>query len=45
MYLLPIGCLVIVDDQADPCCVISKLNDGFGVVLSFEGTLVLNDEL
>ena len=30
--LLPIGCLVVVGDQAYHCCAISKLNDGFGVV-------------
>jgi hypothetical protein len=27
--LLPIGCLIVVGDQAY-CCVISKLNDGVG---------------
>ena len=26
--VLPIGCLIIVGDQAYHCCVISKLNDG-----------------
>ena len=30
--LLPIGCSVIVGDQVYHCCVIRKLNDGFGVV-------------
>ena len=30
--LLPIGCLIVVSDQAYHCCVISKLNDGVGVV-------------
>ena len=30
--LLPIGCLIIVGDQAYHCCVISKLNDGVGGV-------------
>ena len=30
--LLPIGCLFDVGDQAYHCCVISKLNDGVGVV-------------
>ena len=30
--LLPIGCLVAVDDQAYHCCVVCKLNDGVGVV-------------
>jgi hypothetical protein len=30
--LLPIGCLIIVGDQAYHCCVVSKLNDGVGVV-------------
>ena len=30
--LLPIGCLVVGDDQAYHCCVVSKLNDGVGVV-------------
>ena len=29
--LLPIGCLVVVDDHAYHCCVIGKLDDG-GVV-------------
>ena len=28
----PIGCLVIVGDQAYHCCVMGKLNDGVGVV-------------
>ena len=26
--LLPIGCLIVVSDQAYHCCVIGKLNDG-----------------
>ena len=30
--LLPIGCLIVVGDQAYHCCVICKLNDGVGVV-------------
>ena len=30
--LIPIGCLVVVGDQAYHCCVFSKLNDGVGVV-------------
>ena len=30
---LPIGCLIVVGDQAYHCCVASKLNDGVGVVL------------
>ena len=30
--LLPIGCLIVVGDQAYHCCVVSKLNDGVGVV-------------
>ena len=30
--LLPVGCLVVVDDQAYHCCVIGKLDDGFRVV-------------
>ena len=30
--LLPIGCLIVIDDQAYHCCVISKLNDGVGVL-------------
>ena len=30
--LLPIGCLVVVVDQAYHCCVIGKLNDGVGAV-------------
>ena len=30
--LLPIGCLIVVGDQAYHCCVIGKLNDGVGVV-------------
>ena len=30
--LLPIGCFAIVGDQAYHCCVVSKLNDGVGVV-------------
>ena len=31
--LLPIGCLIVVGDQAYHCCVISELNDGVRVVL------------
>jgi hypothetical protein len=31
--LLPIGCLIVVGDQPYHFCVISKLNDGVGVVL------------
>ena len=30
--LLPIGCLVVVGDQAYHCCVICKHNDAVGVV-------------
>ena len=30
--LLPIGCLIVVGDQANHCCVIDKLNDCVGVV-------------
>ena len=30
--LLPIGCLIVVGDQAYHCCVVSKLNVGVGVV-------------
>ena len=30
--ILPIGCLIVVGDQAYNCCVICKLNDGVGVV-------------
>ena len=30
--LLPIGCLVVVGDQAYHCCVIGKFNGGVGVV-------------
>jgi hypothetical protein len=30
--LIPIGCLIADGDQSYHCCVISKLNDGFGVV-------------
>ena len=29
---LPIGCLIVLGDQAYHCCVVSKLNDGVGVV-------------
>ena len=32
-HLLPIGCLIIVGDQAYHCCIVSKLKDGVGVVL------------
>jgi hypothetical protein len=31
--LLPIGCLIIIGDQAYHFCVVCKLNDGVGVVL------------
>ena len=30
---LPIGCLIVVSDQAYHCCVVGKLNDGEEVVL------------
>ena len=30
--LLPLGCLIVVGDQAYHCCVICKLNDGAGLV-------------
>ena len=30
--LLPIGCVIVVGVQAYHCCVVSKLNDGVGVV-------------
>ena len=30
--LLPIGCFIIVGDQAYQCCVITYLDDGVGVV-------------
>ena len=30
--LLPLGCLIVVGDQAYHCCVIGKLNDGIGVL-------------
>jgi hypothetical protein len=30
--LLPIGCLLVVGDQAYQCLVISKRNDGVGVM-------------
>ena len=33
---LPIGCHVIVSDQAYHCCVIGKLNDGVGVCLAVQ---------
>ena len=29
---LPIGCLIVVGNQAYHCCVFGKLNDGVGVV-------------
>ena len=29
--LLPIGCLIVVGDQAYHCCVVGKLNDDVGV--------------
>ena len=31
--LLPIGCLIVVGDQAYHCCVVRKLNDDVGVML------------
>ena len=31
--LLPVGCLIVIHDQAYHRCVISKLNDGLGVML------------
>jgi hypothetical protein len=31
--LIPIGCLIVVGDQAYHHCVVSKLNGGVGVVL------------
>jgi hypothetical protein len=34
--LLPIGRLIVVGGQAYHCCVISKLNDGVGVVLAMQ---------
>ena len=37
--LLPIGYLIVVGDQAYHRCVVSKLNDGIGVVL---GHAVMN---
>jgi hypothetical protein len=30
---LPIGCLIVVSDEAYHCCVVNKLNDGFDDVL------------
>ena len=30
--LLPVGCLIVVGDQAYHRCVVNKLNDGVGVV-------------
>ena len=39
--LLPIGCLIVVGDQAYQCCVISKFNDGVGVV---HGRAVMNEQ-
>ena len=32
--ILPRGCLIVGGDQAYHCCVVSKLTDGVGVVLS-----------
>jgi hypothetical protein len=29
---LPTGCLIVVGDQAYRCCIVSKLNDGVGIV-------------
>jgi hypothetical protein len=31
--LLHIGCLIVEVDQASQCCVVSKRNDGVGVML------------
>ena len=31
---LPIGCLIVVGDQANHYCVVRKLNDGVGVVFA-----------
>jgi hypothetical protein len=39
--LLHIGCLIVVGDQAYHCLVVSKLNDGVGVVL---GHAVVDDQ-
>ena len=39
--LLPIGCLIVVGDQVYHCCVISKLNDGVGVV---RGSSVMSEQ-
>jgi hypothetical protein len=39
--LLPIGCLVVVGDQAYHCCFICKLNDGVGVV---PGSAVMSEQ-
>ena len=39
--LLPIGCLIVVSDQAYHCCVIGKLNDGVGVV---SGRAVMSEQ-
>ena len=33
--LLPIGCLIVVGDQAYHCCVNGKLNDAVGVMLGY----------
>ena len=30
--VLPIGCVIVVGDQAYHCCAIGKLDDGVGVV-------------
>ena len=39
--LLPIGCFIVVGDQAYHCCVISKPNDGVGVM---PGRAVMNEQ-
>ena len=39
--LLPIGCLIVVGDQAYHCCIISKLNDG---VLLVPGCAVMSEK-
>ena len=33
--LLPIGCLIVVGDQAYHCCVVSKLSDVVGVTFDY----------
>ena len=37
--LLLIGCLIVVGDQAYHCCVVSKPNDGVGVVFATQSLL------